>query len=230
MVCGGFVSGDLDGYDWIGGTIARPARAVVVSVDYRLAPTHRWPVPVEDCWAALLDVVERADEWQADGPRLAVVGDSAGGNLAAVLTLMPRDHGGPRISMQWLIYPSTDMDSESPSMVANADAPVLTQADAEAYRDLYVPNPAERHHPHASPQRAENHRDLPPALVQVADFDPLRDDGLRYARTLREAGVPARVTSYVGMPHGFLPFPGICHAAPQALAELSAELRQCLAD
>lgn len=90
--------------------------------------------------------------------------------------------------MQWLIYASTDMDSESPSLVANVDAPVLTQADAEAYRDLYVPNPADRHHPHASPQRAKNHRDLPPALVQVADFDPLRDDGLRYARTLREAG------------------------------------------
>lgn len=226
---GGWVAGDLDGYDWIAGSIAEGARAVVVSVDYRLAPTHRWPTAAEDCYAALLDVVARADEWSADPTRLAVVGDSAGGNLAAVLTLMSRDRSGPAIAMQGLLYPSTDMDSHTASMEENAHAPVLTRAETQRYRDLYIPDEANRRHPYASPQRAADHHGLPPALVQVAEHDPLRDDGLRYAETLRAAGVPVRATTYVGMPHGFLSFPGICRSAPQAMAELNASLREHLA-
>ncbi|MCH8611878.1 alpha/beta hydrolase [Arsenicicoccus dermatophilus] len=225
---GGWVAGDLDGYDWIGSSVATGVGAVVISVDYRLAPTHRWPVAAEDCYAALLAAVTRAAEWGADPTRLAVIGDSAGGNLAAVLTLMARDRSGPAIAAQVLVYPSTDLDSETRSMVDDAHAPILDQREALVYRDLYVPREQDRTHPYASPARAADHRGLPPALVQVAEHDPLRDDGLRYAALLRQAGVPVRETTYVGMPHGYLSFPGVCRGAPQAMAEITGFLQDRL--
>ena len=225
---GGWTFGTLDVYDWLGSTISRDARAVVVSLDYRLAPTHPWPAAAEDCYAALLDVTARAGEWDADAGRLAVAGDSAGGNLAAVMTLMSRDRSGPPITFQGLIYPATDLTMASPSIDENADAPILTKQDMLRYRSLYVPREADRLDPYASPLLAADHAGLPPALIQVAEHDPLRDDGLRYADALRSAGVPVRMTTYVGMPHGFLAFPRLCRSAPQALAELCDELRRQL--
>ena len=224
---GGWVVGSLDTADWLCSHVAAQAGAVVVSVDYRLAPTHRWPAAAEDCYAALVDVAARAGEFGADPGRLAVMGDSAGGNLAAVTTLMARDRSGPAIAFQGLIYPATDLTGSSPSILENADAPILTRGDVTAYRDHYLGD-AEAKHPYASPLFAPDHAGLPPALVQVAEHDPIRDDGLRYAEVLREAGVPVRTTTYVGMPHGFLAFPRLCRSAPQALAELSGELRAAL--
>jgi acetyl esterase len=197
--------------------------AVVVSVDYRLAPTHRWPAGPEDCYAALCDVVARAAEFGADPDRVAVMGDSAGGNLSAVVALMARDRTGPRIAFQGLVYPATDLSLSSPSIDENADAPVLTKADVIAFRDHYLGGQDPRD-PYVSPLFAADHSGLPPALVQVAELDPIRDDGLRYAAALRAAGVPVRTTTYVGMPHGYLSFPGFCRSAPQAMAELCAEL------
>ena len=226
---GGWTTGTLDVYDGIASTIARDARAVVVSLAYRLAPTHPWPAAAEDCYAALCEVAGRAAEWNADAGRLAVVGDSAGGNLAAVLTLMSRDRTGPRIAFQGLVYPATDLTMGSASIEENAHAPILTKADMHRYGDLYVPDREDRRHPYASPLLALDHSGLPPALIQVAEHDPLRDDGLRYAAALRAAGVPVRVTTYIGMPHGYLAFPRLCRSAPQALAELCAELRVALA-
>ena len=226
---GGWTVGNLDIYDSLASTIARDARAVVVSLEYRLAPTHPWPAAAEDCYAALEEVAARAAEWEADAGRLAVVGDSAGANLAAVLTLMSRDRSGPAIAFQGLIYPATDLTLGSASIEENANAPLLTGADILRYRSLYVPDPDDRSNPYASPLLALDHSGLPPALIQVAEHDPLRDDGLRYAETLRRAGVPVRVTNYVGMPHGYLAFPRLCRSAPQALAELTAELRRQLA-
>lgn len=225
---GGWSLGTLDIYDGIASTIARDAGAVVVSLAYRLAPTHRWPAAAEDCYAALLDVTQRAHQWDADAGRLAVVGDSAGGNLAAVLTLMSRDRSGPAITFQGLIYPATDFTMSSPSIEENAKAPLLTKRDMLRYRSLYLPQEKDYREPYASPLLAPHHTGLPPALIQVAEHDPLRDDGLRYAEALRAAGVPVRVTTYVGMPHGYLAFPRLCRSAPQALAELSAELRRNL--
>lgn len=225
---GGWVTGGVDGWEWIASSIALGGDVVVVSVGYGLAPTHRWPVAAEDSYAALLDAVERADEFKADATRLAVIGDSAGGNLAAVMTLMSRDRSGPAIAWQGLIYPSTDLSAETVSMVENADAPVLNQAEALRYRELYVPDEADWTHPYASPARAESHVGLPPALVQVAEHDPLRDDGLAYAGILRRAGVEVRETAYVGMPHGYLSFPGLCRSADQAMAEICQELRRHL--
>jgi acetyl esterase/lipase len=220
---GGWVLGDLDGVDWRCSSVAAAVGAVVVSVDYRLAPTHPWPAGAEDCYAALCDVLARAAEFGADPDRVAVMGDSAGGNLSAVVALMARDRNGPRIAFQGLVYPATDLTLSSPSVDENADAPVLTRADCVAFRDLYLGGQDPRD-PYASPLFATDHSGLPPALVQVAELDPIRDDGLRYAAALRATGVPVRTTTYVGMPHGYLSFPGFCRSAPQAMAELCAEL------
>ncbi|WAP50699.1 alpha/beta hydrolase [Arthrobacter sp. ATA002] len=225
---GGWTFGTLDIYDGLGSTIARDAGAVVVSLDYRLAPAHPFPAAAEDCYAALLDLTARAGEWDADAGRLAVVGDSAGGNLAAVLTLMTRDRSGPAIAFQGLLYPATDLTMGSPSIEKNANAPLLTKQDMLRYRSLYLPREKEYGDPYASPLLAPDHSGLPPALIQVAEHDPLRDDGLRYADALRAAGVPVRVTTYVGMPHGYLAFPRLFRSAPQAVAELCAELARQL--
>jgi len=224
---GGWATGSLTIYDWLASNLALRVDAVVVSVDYRLAPVHRWPAAAEDCYAAFVEVVERAAEWNADGSRVAVTGDSAGGNLAAVVALMSRDRGGPPISFQGLIYPATDLTLGSASIEENAEAPILTKRDIIAFRDLYT-RVEDRTDPYASPLLATDHRGLPPALIQVAEHDPIRDDGLRYAEVLRNAGVPVRVTTYVGMPHGFLAFPRISRAAPQALEELGAALQDAL--
>ena len=224
---GGWAVGSLDGADWLCSSVAATVGAVVVSVAYRLAPGHRWPAAAEDCYAALVDVVARAAELGVDPARVAVMGDSAGGNLAAVVSLMARDRSGPAIASQALLYPATDLTLSSPSIERNAHAPVLTAGDCRAFRDHYLGGQDPRH-PYASPLFASDHRGLPPALVQVAEHDPIRDDGLRYAAALREAGVAVRTTTYVGMPHGYLSFPRLCRSAPQALHELCTELGEAL--
>lgn len=224
---GGWTSGSLDTYDWFGSNIAREAGVVVASVDYRLAPGHRWPAAAEDSYAATVDLVDRARALGVDASRVALVGDSAGGDLAAVVALMARDRSGPEIAFQGLVYPVTDLTLSSPSVDENADAPILTRADMVAFRGHYLHGQDPRH-PYASPLLADDHAGLPPALVQVAEHDPLRDDGLRYAEALRRSGVAVRVTTYFGMPHGFLAFPRISRAAPQALGELCQELRRVL--
>ena len=220
---GGWISGDLNTHDWLASEVARGADAVVVSLAYRLAPTHRWPVAAEDCYAALCDVAARAAEWQADASRLAVMGDSAGGNLAAVAALMARDRSGPALAYQALIYPATDLTMASPSIDENAHAPILTKTDMVAYTAHYT-DPEQRRDPYASPLLAPDHAGLPPALVQVAEHDPLRDDGLRYAAALQAAGVPVTVSCHEGKTHGFYAFPRVSHAA-DALAELCDSLR-----
>ncbi|RBY85408.1 alpha/beta hydrolase [Blastococcus sp. TF02A-26] len=224
---GGWVLGSLDTADWLCSNVARSVGAVVVSVDYRLAPAHRWPAAAEDSYRALADIWARAAEFGADGARLAVMGDSAGGNLSAVVALMARDRSGPPIALQVLLYPATDMTFASPSIRENADAPILSEAEMVAFRAHYLADQNARH-PYASPLLARDHSGLPPALVQVAEHDPIRDDGLRYAAALEAAGVPVRTTTYVGMPHGYLSFPKLCRSAPQALGEICAELHAAL--
>lgn len=219
----GFVFGELRLGDWLCSHVAVTVGAVVVSVDYRLAPRHRFPAAVDDCYAALVWAAENAAALGADGP-VGVMGESAGGNLSAVMCLLARDRGGPAISHQVLLYPATDMTSVR---TAAANTPFLSGPEMLAYRGYYLAG-ADPGDIRVSPQLAEDHDKLPPALIQVGEHDPLRDDGVRYAATLRAAGVPVRLTEYVGMPHGYLNFPGLCRLAPQALAEICAEQQAAL--
>ena len=227
---GGFVFGDLRLADWMCSSVAVTVGAVVVSVEYRLAPGHRFPAAVDDCYAALVWAAANAADLGAGGPgeaapRIGVMGESAGGNLSAVMCLLARDLGGPALSHQALLYPPTDLTRMPPNA---AKSLIISEPEMLAFRRLYLGD-ADPADPSVSPLLAEDHSGLPPALIQVAEHDPLRGDGVRYAAALRSAGVPVRFTEYVGMPHGYLNFPGICRSAPQALAELCAEQKAVLA-
>jgi len=219
---GGFVFGDLRLGDWLCSSVAARVGAVVVSADYRLAPVHRFPAAVEDCYAALVWAAANAADLGAGGPgaRLGVMGESAGGTLSAVVCLLARDRGGPAISHQALIYPATDTTAVRPPA---KDMPFLSLEEMTAFRRLYLGPDGDPANPWASPLLAAAHGGLPPALIQVAEHDPLREDGVRYAAALREAGVPVRFTEYAGVPHGSVNFPGLCRSAAQAIAEICAE-------
>jgi acetyl esterase/lipase len=225
---GGYVFGTLDMGNWIGGTVAARVGAVVVSVDYRLAPVHRFPAAVEDCYAALAWAADSAAELGATGP-IGVMGESAGGTLSAVTCLLARERGGPVIRHQALIYPAADMTDATEPSTADPNAPFLSATEIAAYRRLYLGPDGDPAHPWASPLLAADHTGLPPALIQVGEHDPLRESGKRYAAALRAAGVPVRITEYAGAPHGFVNFPGLSRAAHQAIAEVCAEQSAVLA-
>jgi acetyl esterase len=225
---GGWVLGNVVGYDPVCSFIAAEVGCVVVSVDYRMAPEHRAPVAVEDCVDATTWVGVNGDVLRADTSRMAVAGDSAGGNLAAVVAQVLRDHGDTRLRHQALIYPATDLTMASPSIREHTNAPGLTKRSMDAFRDHYVPAGHDLHDPLLSPLfgRLDG---LPPALVQTADLDPIRDDGIRYAAALRDAGVPTRLTNYLKMPHGFAFMPGAAPAVGrQQRWELASELTAAL--
>lgn len=223
---GGWVIGDLDTHDGLCRSLTNAAGCVVASVDYRLAPEHRYPVAAEDAYAALTWVVARAGELGIDPARAAVGGDSAGGNLAAVVALMARDRRGPAIVRQVLIYPVTDHDLDTPSYHANATGYVLTREGMRWFWRHYVAREGQGGEPYASPLRAPSLAGLPPALVITAGYDPLRDEGEAYAARLRDAGVPVRLTRYPGMFHGFLRMTLALDQARVALDEIAASLRR----
>ncbi len=229
---GGWTLGALDQSDWLCSEVCLGVGAVVVSVDYRLAPTHRFPTAVLDSLAAVTWVAAHADELAVDAGRLAVMGDSAGGNIAAVVTQTMRDRGGPGITHQALMYPATDLrtpEDFDPSNPARSDWPILSSASMVGFRNHYLGPDGDANDPMASPILAADLSGLPPALIQVAEYDPLRDDGIRYARALQSAGTPVRLTEYVGMPHGYFSFPKVVRGSTiQALAELCAEQRYAL--
>jgi Esterase/lipase len=226
---GGWVLGNTRMYDPLCTFLAREVGAVVVSVDYRLAPEHRAPKAVQDCVDSVRWLGEHADSWGGNGSRLAVSGDSAGGNLSAVVCQVIRDEGGPTIAHQALMYPATDATLSQPSIIEHADAPVLSRAKIDVFLEHYLgPHGLAADDPLVSPLWAASHANLPPALVQTADLDPLRDEGKLYAERLAAAGVPVRHTNYVGVPHGFASFPGATPIGRQHRAELIGELRRYL--
>ena len=225
---GGWVQGNVRSYDALCAQVARRVGAVVVSVDYRLAPEHVFPAGLHDAYDATLWAVEHAGALGADADRLAVMGDSAGGNLAAAITLLARDGAGPRIAAQVLFYPATDATLSSPSIQHNANAPILSRADVHGFLGHYRGD-ADVLDPRLSPLHATDHAGLPPALIQTAELDPLRDDGARYAEALRAAGVSVRHTDYPGVPHGFMSFPGAVPCGATALDEVASMLRAELA-
>ena len=223
---GGFVSGDPYQSEWWCSSIAHDVQAVVVSVDYRLAPENPWPAAPDDCYEATAWAVEHAADLGADGSRLAVMGDSAGGNLAAVVSLMARDRGGPDIALQLLIYPGVEFIKQFASADENEFAPVLGKADLEVWRLYCTEEQAEQ--PYAAPLRAE-HDGVAPAFVQTAQHDPLRDQGVAYVEALRAAGVPVKHTNYVDAVHGYISLPGIVPVARQAEHDAVTALREALA-
>jgi acetyl esterase len=225
---GGWVVGTLDTYDPLCRALAAAVPAVVVSVGYRLAPEHRWPAAVEDAYAATLWASRHAAELGGAQHRLAVAGDSAGGNLAAVVALGARDRGGPAIGFQLLVYPVLDVAADTASWREHAEGFHLTAAGMRWYWDHYL-GEADGRAPDASPLRAAFLGGLPPALVLVAEHDGLRDEGEAYAARLRRAGVAATASRYPGMVHGFFRWRAVTGAADAALQEAASALRSALA-
>ncbi|MDQ2757142.1 MAG: alpha/beta hydrolase [Actinomycetota bacterium] len=223
---GGWVLGNVRGYDPLCGFLADSVEALVVSVDYRMAPEFVAPQAALDCVDAVRWTRTGVAQLGGDPTRIAVSGDSAGGNLSAVVCQVVRDEGGPTISHQALLYPGVDGTQSFPSMRENAQAPILTKRQVDSFLAAYTAtSQLALDHPLISPLWADDLTGLPPALVQTAQLDPLRDEGIAYAAALTAAGVPVRATTYVGAPHGFHSFPGATLVAGQARAELVAELR-----
>ena len=225
---GGWVIGDLETHDVLCRQLTAAAGISVVNVDYRLAPEHRYPAAVEDAWAAVRWVEKHAAELAIDSARLAVGGDSAGGNLAAVVALLARDHGGPSLALQVLTYPVTDVAAESASYAEFADGFLLTRDSMRWFIEHYVPERKDRLDWRASPLRAQSLAGVAPALVVTAGFDPLRDEGEAYGRRLREAGVRVDMVCYGGMIHGFAPMGRLIETGNLAVAHAAASLRQAL--
>lgn len=222
---GGWVIGSLETHDGTCRALAKGSPCVVVSIDYRLAPEHRYPAAAEDCYAATQWVADHANELGIDATRIAVGGDSAGGNLAAAVSLMARDQSGPSIAFQLLIYPVTDADFSRVSYIDNAEGYFLTTSSMKWFWDHYVPDVGDRTQAYCAPIHAADLSGLPPALVITAEFDPLRDEGEAFAVRLKEAGVSTQATRYDGMIHGFFSMGGLAQAANDAVDQSCAALR-----
>lgn len=229
---GGWSIGDLDTHDVVCRDHAIGAEAIVVSVDYRLAPEHPFPQGVDDAWSALRWVGEHAAELGGDPARIAVAGDSAGGNFAAVMTQLARDHGGPPLVFQLLWYPATTGDTTLRSFVENADAPILDRHVVAAFLHWYVPgmdiSDPSKLPTTLAPANAADLSGLPPAFIGTAEHDPLRDDGARYAELLTAAGVPVESRNEPTLVHGYVSFalvvPAAAEATNRGLAALKAAL------
>ncbi len=225
---GGWVIGNIEVVDKPARALANASQCVVAAAQYRLAPETKFPGPVEDCYAVTSWLSEHAGEIGGDADRLAVSGDSAGGNLAAAVALMARDRGGPRIAYQLLIYPVTApaRGTEFASYRDNADGYLLTRGSMEWFWDHYLASPDDGDNPYASPLKAPDLSGLPPAMVVTAEFDPLRDEGSAYADRLQEAGVQVKASRYDGVIHGFFWMGGVLADGRAVMAEMGEELRK----
>ena len=221
---GGFILGDLDSHDEAARVLTMLTDCVTVAVDYRLAPESPFPAAPEDCFAALKWAAAHAREFGADPGRIAVAGDSAGGNLAAVMALRARDEGGPALRGQVLIYPAADLEDANEFQPApDGKYYFLGRTDGAYFNSLYLGEPSQARHPHASPMFAEEVADLPPALVLTAEYDPLCRQGEAFAARLKAAGVPVAHRRYAGAIHGFVTMP--VPMAREALGEAAAWLK-----
>ncbi len=226
---GGWVIGDLDTHDTLCRQLANHAGCAVVSVDYRLAPEHPFPAAVDDAVAATRFVHAHAGTFGLDAARLAVGGDSAGGNLAAVVAITARDAGALPIAYQLLIYPATDQHRRAASRATNGDGYLLTRDTMAYFTGHYLPDPAMHDDWRASPLLHADLGRLPPALVVTAGFDPLRDEGLVYADRLSAAGTPTTAVCFERQIHGFVPMGRVLDEARSAVALCAAELRRAFA-
>jgi len=204
---GGWVTGDIDTHDSACRGLANRAGCLVVAVDFRCAPEHRFPAALEDSWATVEWLGREGARLGGDAGRLAVIGDSAGGNLAAAVAVRARDRGGPKIAAQLLVYPVLEYDLETPSYVAKATGFGLTRDSMRWYWEQYLGEDGDGFSPEASPLRTGDLAGLPPALVLTCEHDPLHDEGVAYARRLAEAGVPVEQIDEPGMIHGYFRMP-----------------------
>ena len=223
---GGWTIGSVEHFDLITRQIANASGAIVVSVDYRLAPEYPFPTPLDDCWRALVWTAKNAAEFGGDGARIAVMGDSAGGNLAAVCALLARDAGAPDIALQVLVYPVVDCEFDTPSYLENGSGYLLTADDMHWFFSCYLGDGADPTDWRISPHRSADLRGVAPAVVITAEYDPLRDEGQAYARRLEGAGVSVTHIPYDGMIHAFFGLSAAFDASRDALQRVSAELRQ----
>jgi acetyl esterase len=225
---GGWVQGSLETHENSCRRLAKQNNAVVVSVDYRLAPEYPFPVPGGDCYTATVWAVEHAGSFGANPAQLIVMGDSAGGNMAAIVSLMARDKNGPQISLQVLIYPALDATLSMPSVHKLGKGYLLTEAKMQWYRDHYCGIEPDKKQPYLSPVFASDLTNLPPALIITAEFDPLKDDGEVYAKRLKESGNEVVFKEYKGMIHAFLAMPKLLRSAREAEAQITAVFSQTL--
>jgi acetyl esterase/lipase len=227
---GGWVLGDLESHDGVCRALSNGAGCVVVAVDYRLAPEHPFPAAPDDCYAATKWVADNAQSLGGDPSRIAIGGDSAGGNIAAAVAMMARDRSGPAICFQLLFYPVTDAALDTPSQKEFAgDGFVLSRADMEWFWNHYLEPGTDKQNPYASPFRAKDLSKLPPALVMTASHDPLRDEGERFAERLMTAGTKVTCTRYDGVTHGFISFADALDQGKKGLQQASEALRQAFA-
>lgn len=223
---GGWTIGTIESWDSLCRSLCNASGCVTVSVDYRLAPEHKFPAGPEDCYAATDWVVKNAASIGGDPARVAVAGDSAGGNLAAAVALMARDRGGPKVAFQLLIYPVTDAGLKTPSQQQfQDDGYILSKKDMIWFWGHYIGSDKDKTNPYASPIEAKSLRGLPPALVVTASFDPLRDEGETYAARLQEAGVKTECIRYEGVTHGFVLMATVLDEARKAIADMGAALK-----
>ena len=225
---GGWTIGSLETHDNTCRSLANAVGCIVVSVDYRLAPEHKFPAAADDAFAATQWIAEYAADLGGDPKRIAVGGDSAGGNLAAVVSLQARDAGGPALAFELLVYPVTDHEFESPSMRENATGYFLELESMRWFYNQYLRDERDGADWRFSPARAADLSGLPPAFVLTAEFDPLRDQGEAYARRLEAAGVPVEARRYDGVFHGFFGMRDLMDPAQQAFDDVTKALRKAL--
>lgn len=218
---GGWVLGDLETADAPCRQIAALAKCIVVSIDYRLAPEYPFPTPIRDCYAAIRWIKDNAKTFGGDEKRLIIGGDSAGGNLTAVITQLARERKDVSFLAQVLLYPVTDTALNTASYEENAEGYFLTKSNMEWFIQQYVPENINKKDPLIAPLNAEDFTSLPPALVVLAQYDPLRDEGMHYAEKLKQANVPVKVSCYEGMIHGFFWMPGLFSKGQQAIHEVA---------
>jgi len=226
---GGWVIGRIEEFDTLGRMLAARTKCAVVLVDYRLAPEHRFPTAVHDSYAGLEWTAKNIEQIAGKRVPIIVAGDSAGGNLAAVVVRQARDHAGPTIHLQALIYPVTDANFETPSYHEPENQLLLTRDSMLWFWDHYVPNTQDRLHPDASPLRATDLSELPPAIVITSEHDPLRDEGEAYAARLSDAGVAVKSRRFEGQMHGFFTMVNVLPGSEQALDYLARSIDEHLA-
>lgn len=224
----GWVVGNIEVCDSFSRSLANRTGCIVIAVNYQKAPEHKFPIPLDDCYAATCWVFDNGSELGLDASRIGVIGDSAGGNLAAAVTLRARDESGPKIAYQVLIYPAVQYGWDTPSAVANAEGFLLERAGMEYFWKHYVTSPTDGLNPYCSPLAAEDHSGLPPAFIACAEFDPLCDDGRNYANKLKAADVPVEFRMYEGMMHGFLWMSGVLDQSKVLIDEIGRKVRSAL--